>query len=121
MFENKEVISIDEYNNMIKMKTGYMIGLCSHLGALCSGADFEIQDKMKEYGLEIGKAYQIQDDYMEIYSNQETMKKSLNSDIELNKKTYMICLASGIAYKEIEEILNANELSVYDKTQRFII
>ena len=88
MFEDREIVSIEDYNNMIKMKTGYMIGLCSHLGALCSGADFKTQDKMKKYGLEIGRAYQIQDDYMEIYSSENIMKKSLKSDIELNKKTY---------------------------------
>ena len=74
------------------MKTGHMIGLCSHLGSICAGADIDTQNKMKEYGLEIGKAYQIQDDYMEIYLDENIMKKSLKSDIELNKKTYMICL-----------------------------
>ena len=54
---------------------------------------------------------------MEIYSSEDVMKKSLRSDIELNKKTYMICLASDIAYQELQEILNAKDLSIYDKTQ----
>ena len=97
------------YEKMISMKTGYMIGLCSHLGAICAGADEETQNKMKNYGLEIGKAYQIQDDFMEIYSDEEVMKKSLLSDVELNKKTYMICLASDIDPKGLNEILNSNE------------
>ena len=109
MFEEKDYISISEYNRMISMKTGYMIGLCSHLGAICAGADEETQNKMKNYGLEIGKAYQIQDDFMEIYSDEEVMKKSLLSDVELNKKTYMICLASDIDPKGLNEILNSNE------------
>ena len=109
MFEEKDWISISEYNRMISMKTGYMIGLCSHLGAICAGADEETQNKMKNYGLEIGKAYQIQDDFMEIYSDEEVMKKSLLSDVELNKKTYMICLASDIDPKGLNKILNSNE------------
>jgi len=93
MFENKEYVSIKDYEKMISMKTGYMIGLCSHLGSICAKADKDVQKNMKEYGLEIGKAYQIQDDFMEVYSSEEVMKKSLTSDIELNKKTYMVCLA----------------------------
>ena len=113
MFESKEKVSISEYEKMIRMKTGHMIGLCSHLGALCSGADLDVQEKMKEYGLEIGKAYQIQDDYMEIYSNEDNMGKSLSSDIELNKKTYMICLASDLDPDGLNEILDSNQNSIY--------
>ena len=108
MFEDKDSITIAEYDKMISMKTGYMIGLCSHLGAMCAGADYETQNKMKNYGLEIGKAYQIQDDFMEIYSDEDIMKKSLLSDIELNKKTYMICLASDIDSKGLNNILDSN-------------
>ena len=112
MFESKETILIHEYEKMIRMKTGHMIGLCSHLGALCAGANSDVQNKMKEYGLEIGKAYQIQDDYMEIYSTQDNMKKSLLSDIELNKKTYMICLAFDLDPNGLNDILNSNQNSI---------
>ena len=108
LFESKENITLDEYEKMIGMKTGYMIGLCCHLGSICAKADLKTQVKMKNYGLEIGKAYQIQDDYMEIYSNQEIMKKSLNSDVELNKKTYMICLALKNKKLGVIEILESN-------------
>ena len=94
------------------MKTGHMIGLCSHLGALCAGADSDVQNRMKDYGLEIGKAYQIQDDYLEIYSDENNMKKSLLSDIELNKKTYMICLAFDLDSEGLDEILNSNQDSI---------
>ena len=107
MFESENRVSISEYEKMIRMKTGHMIGLCSHLGALCSGASHDVQNKMKDYGLEIGKAYQIQDDYLEIYSNENDMKKSLLSDIELNKKTYMICLAFDLDSDSLEQILSS--------------
>ena len=107
MFESENRVSISEYEKMIRMKTGHMIGLCSHLGALCSGASYDVQNKMKDYGLEIGKAYQIQDDYLEIYSNENDMKKSLLSDIELNKKTYMICLAFDLDSDSLEQILSS--------------
>ncbi len=113
MFESKEKVSIDDYEKMIRMKTGHMIGLCSHLGALCSGANLDVQNKMKEYGLEIGKAYQIQDDYMEIYSNEDNMRKSLSSDIELNKKTYMICLAFDLDPNGLNEILNSSQSAIH--------
>ena len=113
MFESREKTSINEYEEMIRMKTGHMIGLCSHLGALCSGANLNVQNKMKEYGLEIGKAYQIQDDYMEIYSNEDDMGKSLSSDIELNKKTYMICLAFGLDPDGLNDILDSDQNSIH--------
>ena len=112
MFEDRKSVSISEYEKMIRMKTGYMIGLCSHLGAICAGSDSKIQNKMKDYGLEIGKAYQIQDDYMEIYSNQQTMQKSLLSDIELNKKTYMICLAFKKDPEGLNKILDSKDNSI---------
>ena len=108
MFEDEDYVSLSEYNKMISMKTGHMIGLCSHLGAICAGVNNDTQNKMKNYGLEIGKAYQIQDDLMEIYSDENIMRKSLHSDIELNKKTYMICLASDIDPKGLNKILNLN-------------
>ena len=111
MFENKKYVSIDEYEKMISLKTGYMIGLCSHLGSICAKADNDLQQCMKEYGLEIGKAYQIQDDYMEVFSTEEIMKKSLKSDIELNKKTYMVCLAFDIDPQGFESIVNSNKKS----------
>ena len=109
MFESENRVSISEYEKMIRMKTGHMIGLCSHLGALCSGASHDVQNKMKDYGLEIGKAYQIQDDYLEIYSNENDMKKSLLSDIELNKKTYMICLAFDLDSDSLDQILSSKQ------------
>ena len=109
MFESENRVSISEYEKMIRMKTGHMIGLCSHLGALCSGASYDVQNKMKDYGLEIGKAYQIQDDYLEIYSNENDMKKSLLSDIELNKKTYMICLAFDLDSDSLDQILSSKQ------------
>ncbi len=109
MFESENRVSISEYEKMIRMKTGHMIGLCSHLGALCSGASYDVQNKMKNYGLEIGKAYQIQDDYLEIYSNENDMKKSLLSDIELNKKTYMICLAFDLDSDSLDQILSSKQ------------
>ena len=108
IFETEDFVSIEQYEKMISMKTGYMIGLCSHLGSICAGSDIETQNKMKAYGLEIGRAYQIQDDYMEIYLDKKTMRKSLGSDIELNKKTYMICLGLDMDPVGLGSILDSN-------------
>ncbi len=114
IFETQDFVSIKEYEKMISMKTGYMIGLCSQLGAISAGADIKTQNKMKAYGLEIGKAYQIQDDYMEIYLDENIMKKSLKSDIELNKKTYLMCLGLDLDPTGLKSILEL-DLSVEEK------
>jgi geranylgeranyl pyrophosphate synthase len=116
IFETEDFVSIEQYEKMISMKTGYMIGLCSHLGAVCAGADIETQNKMKAYGLEIGRAYQIQDDYMEMYFDENTMRKSLGSDIELNKKTYMICLGLELDPVGLSSILDSN-LDMFEKVK----
>ena len=95
-FQNIHSISEVEYLNMVDKKTGYMIGLSSEIGAIISNVKYDIQLKFKEYGMLIGRAFQIQDDLLEITSNQEQMGKSLESDFLLNKKTYLTVKANSL-------------------------
>lgn len=92
-FESRDGVSIDEYMTMVDLKTGYMLGLSSELGAICASADSEIQAAVREFGLLLGRAFQIQDDLLEIYSSARRMGKSLGSDILAEKKTYLLVSA----------------------------
>jgi geranylgeranyl diphosphate synthase type II len=92
-FENQTSVSIEDYIHMIDLKTGYMIGLAAQIGATASGVDDETSKAVRDYGRLLGRAFQIQDDYMEIFSDNNQMGKSLGSDIMLGKKTFLMIQA----------------------------
>jgi len=92
-FESQSSVLLDNYINMIDLKTGHLIGLAAELGAVSAGIDSEICEQVRDYGRLIGRAFQIQDDYLEIFSNSLNMGKSLESDIVLGKKTFLMIQA----------------------------
>ena len=87
-FESVIDLDISEYIKMINLKTGYMLGLSAQLGSLAAGLDLKSSSSYMDFGLLLGEAFQLQDDLLEIISTKEQMRKSLTSDIVLNKKTY---------------------------------
>jgi len=92
-FETKNLVSLDEYIQMIDLKTGHMVGLSAELGAISAGVDPTVREAVRDYGRLVGRAFQIQDDYLEIFSDSSNMGKSLESDIILGKKTFLMILA----------------------------
>ena len=92
-FETQSSVSLDEYIQMIDLKTGHLIGLAAELGAISTGVESHICEKVRDYGRLVGRAFQIQDDYLEIFSNSSNMGKSLESDIVLGKKTFLMIKA----------------------------
>ncbi len=107
-FESKSNITIEEYVHMIDLKTGYLIGMAAELGALSITENSVYCSSLCEYGKLIGRAFQIQDDLLEIYSDEKNMGKSLDSDYLLGKKTYPIL---RIKENNIEELNNALEFA----------
>jgi len=93
-FESKDNISIDDYLHMVELKTGSLLSLSCKLGGILgNGTESEIT-KLGKFGNLIGKAFQIQDDILEIYSDSLIMGKSLGSDIIFSKKTFLTCFAN---------------------------
>ena len=92
-FEIQQSISLDEYIKMIDLKTGFLIGLSAQMGATVANVADEISLAIRDYGRLLGRAFQMQDDYLEIFSNSENMGKSLESDILLGKKTFLMIQA----------------------------
>ena len=105
-FQDMENISEEEYLKMIDKKTAYMIGLSSELGAILANANNNIQHRLRAYGLLIGRAFQIQDDLLEIISNKNEMGKTLKSDFLLNKKTYLNVKAHIIDSDEVNKYID---------------
>ena len=92
-FETQEIVTLDDYIRMIDLKTGHMVGLAAELGAISAGVDSGTCQTIRDYGRLVGRAFQIQDDYLEIFSNSSNMGKSLESDIILGKKTFLMIQA----------------------------
>ena len=92
-FENNSSIKMDQYLLMISKKTGALLGLSSEIGGMIGGLNDKENNHLFEFGLNLGLAFQVQDDYLEIFSDESIMGKSLGSDIHYQKQTAMSILA----------------------------
>ncbi len=105
-FETMDEVSPKDYLKMIDLKTGYMLGLAAEMGAISAGRDEHTIIAIRDYGRLIGRAFQIQDDYLEIFSDSSNMGKSLKSDIILGKKTYLMIQAHLAANSGISSAIS---------------
>ncbi|MCB9203084.1 MAG: polyprenyl synthetase family protein [Flavobacteriales bacterium] len=104
-FETQEEVSFDEYYKMIEYKTG-VLGACAFkIGAVISKASEENTELIYQYGLNLAKAFQIMDDYLDVFGSQENFGKKVAGDIYENKKTilYLLALEKG-SKEDIDEL-----------------
>ena len=102
-FEDRFDVTEDEYMEMIFKKTGALIAAATKAGAIMGGASDEVIDAMYEYGRLIGLAFQIQDDYLDLAADEETLGKPIGSDIGKGKMT--IIAIKGLASVEDDRLL----------------
>lgn len=88
-FEASDNIALDEYLKMIRYKTGELLGACAKIGARIGGADEKDAELMYEFGIQTGLAFQIQDDWLDTFGDAASFGKSIGSDINNGKKTYL--------------------------------
>lgn len=86
-FEMRDAVTVEEYLQMINGKTAALLGLSTRLGALISGADTDRVRHFAEFGRELGLAFQVKDDILGIWGDEEAIGKSSATDIETRKKT----------------------------------
>ncbi len=113
-FETQDNVSIDEYIEMIRLKTAILIGACLKAGAISAYADKKYQDMIYDYGENIGLAFQLMDDLLDVYGNEEKFGKTPGGDIRENKKTYIYLKCIEIASEE-----DANKLKDYFSGKEF--
>ena len=104
-FENRFDVTEDEYMEMIFKKTGALIAAATKVGAIMGGASDEVIDAMYEYGRLIGLAFQIQDDYLDLASDEETLGKPIGSDIGKGKMTIIAINGLSSAGEDSEKLL----------------
>lgn len=98
-FEERQDVTLQEYINMISLKTSALLGAAAKQGGLIAGADDETCDALYEYGLFLGLAFQIQDDYLDVYGDAATFGKPIGGDILNDKKTFLAISTSESEYK----------------------
>ncbi|UCH62988.1 MAG: polyprenyl synthetase family protein [Fidelibacterota bacterium] len=104
-FEAQSWVSLDECLQMIDLKTGYMMGLAAELGAICASASREQIKGVRRFGSLLGRAFQVQDDLLEIFSDAHIMGKSLGSDLLAEKKTYLMIAALERAPDQVRQAI----------------
>ena len=106
-FEGNFEVNEDEYMNMIYKKTGALIAAATRSGAILGGGNPEEVEILTEYGRLIGLAFQIQDDYLDVISEEENLGKPVGSDIVEGKMTLMVVHAlSNASDKDKEELIS---------------
>ena len=113
-FETRSVVDIEEYINMIRLKTAVVLGGALKIGALIGGASQIDADLLSNFGEQLGIAFQLQDDILDVYGDPEKFGKQVGGDIISNKKTYLLIkaleLAEGEQATELSTFLNAANL-----------
>ena len=120
-FEELDIVTMKDYINMVEKKTGALIGACLSLPASLAGKTDEEINKVKSIGCTIGIAFQIQDDLLEIFSEEKNMGKSLGSDILYNKKTVIAIEASNSFNSEWNNLINRFDGKNIDDIRSFLI
>ena len=88
-FETQEQVTIDEYLKMIRLKTSVLLANALQTGAYIAGADEQAQETLYQFGINIGLAFQIQDDILDVWGDPKTFGKAVGGDICCNKKTFV--------------------------------
>lgn len=96
-FETRKDVTISEYLKMIEYKTAVLLGAAMKMGAIVAETSEENSNLIYDFGLNLGIAFQLQDDYLDAFGNPETFGKQVGGDIIENKKTYLYLKALEFA------------------------
>lgn len=113
-FEDRADVTIDDYINMIRLKTAVLLGGALKLGAIIAEASEKDADLIYQFGENIGIAFQLQDDILDVYADPEKFGKQVGGDIIANKKTFLLLKAFELAKAE-----NLQALQTWTNYQEF--
>jgi len=118
-FEVRNDVKIDEYINMIRLKTAVVLGGALKIGALIGGAGLSDANLLSSFGEHLGIAFQLQDDILDVYGDPEKFGKQVGGDIISNKKTYLLIKALELAdarqKQELDQWLDREQ---FDHTEK---
>jgi geranylgeranyl diphosphate synthase, type II len=112
-FEKYDTVSLENYLEMISLKTSVLLGASLRAGALMGGAGLGNQQHLYEFGKNLGIAFQVQDDYLDAFGDPEKFGKKPGGDIMANKKTFLLIqvLQTGTPSQvaELHELMQCND------------
>ncbi|HSD15445.1 MAG TPA: polyprenyl synthetase family protein [Flavobacterium sp.] len=118
-FETREDVTISEYLKMIEYKTAVLVGAAMKMGAIVAETSEENANLIYEFGLNLGIAFQLQDDYLDAFGDPKTFGKQVGGDIIENKKTYLYLKAMEFAKaSEKEELSHLFSIQPTDNTDK---
>lgn len=122
-FEQRKNVSLDDYLEMIRLKTAVLFGASLKIGALIAGASEKNRQLIYDFGINVGMGFQLKDDLLDLYGNEEVFGKRTGQDILENKKTYLFLNALATADPKTKDILldyfHEKKLSEEEKIQSF--
>src|ERR1019366_830919 len=125
-YEKLQKVSIVQYMKMIELKTAVLLGGSLKMGALIAGADEKNAQNLYDFGKHIGMAFQLQDDFLDVYADSEKFGKQKGGDIVANKKTYLLLKAMELAEnnrymkEELQQWINAPTFDKEEKVEAII-
>ena len=118
-FETRDDVTIPEYLKMIECKTAVLVGASMKMGAIVAETSAENANAIYDFGLNLGIAFQLQDDYLDAFGNPETFGKQVGGDIIENKKTYLYLKALEFAtVNEKEQLLHLFSIQPNENTDK---
>jgi len=121
-FENEVDVSIDDYLKMIELKTAVLLACSLKIGAIIGGASRQDANYIYEFGKNLGVAFQLMDDILDLYGDPNKVGKQVGGDIIANKKTYLLLkakeLATGDLKKQLEFSLSSKALKKEAKIKK---
>lgn len=120
-FETRDDVREEEYIEMIRLKTSVLLACALKIGAILAGASEEDQQNLYRFGEQIGLAFQLQDDYLDVYGDPKVFGKNIGGDITSNKKTFMLInamlRAEGNDKAELMRWINATDFDRNEKVK----
>ena len=104
-FENRDNVTVDEYIEMIRLKTAVLLATSLEIGAIIGGAPVSDADLLYNYGINLGLAFQLRDDYLDAFGDPKEFGKQIGGDIKCNKKTFLLLNALKTAEGAVAENL----------------
>jgi geranylgeranyl diphosphate synthase, type II len=118
-FEKRATVSLDEYVDMITLKTSVLLAASLQLGAILGGAGEGNQHHLYEFGKNLGISFQVQDDYLDVFGDPEKFGKQVGGDILSNKKTFLqIYVMENATPDQLAELNELMQGNAADKVER---
>lgn len=119
-FETRDDVNTEKYLDMIGAKTGALLGAAAQIGAMIGGASEKDAAQMERFGYLLGLAFQIQDDWLDVYGDSTTFGKPIGGDINNGKKSFLLLTALESNTPEAAALKSAMEMPAGDTKVRTV-